>query len=35
MAFNGSGVRDTSRILGSSKNTVSRCLKKIRPCLLQ
>ena len=29
MAFNGSGIRDTSRVLNISQNTVIRRLKKI------
>jgi transposase-like protein len=32
MAFNGSGVRESSRVLGISKDTVIRRLKKISPC---
>ena len=32
MALNGSGVRDTSRVLKISQNTVIRRLKKIIPC---
>ena len=32
MAFNGSGIRDTSRVLKISQNTVIRRLKKIKPC---
>ena len=31
MAFNGSGVRDTSRVLKISQNTVIRRLKKLNP----
>jgi transposase-like protein len=31
MAINGSGIRDTARVLGIHKNTVMRTLKKSLP----
>jgi transposase-like protein len=33
MAINGSGIRDTGRVLGINKNTVISTLKKSKPCL--
>ena len=33
MAINGSGIRDTARVLGIHKNTVSRTIKKRRNSL--
>jgi len=32
MAINGSGIRDTGRVLGINKNTVISTLKKSKPC---
>jgi transposase-like protein len=33
MAINGSGIRDTARVLGIHKNTVMRLLKKNQPII--
>ena len=33
MAINGSGIRDTARVLKTDKNTVTGTLKKKRPLL--
>lgn len=33
MAINGSGIRDTGRVLGINKNTVISTLKKSKACL--